>query len=70
MAPALDIWTQKRVSVDLGTQYKLTDSFKVYLNLKNLTNTPLKFTEGPTDDRVIQREFYGITVQAGFNYKL
>jgi hypothetical protein len=48
----------------------LTDSFKVYLNLKNLTNTPLKFTEGPTDDRVIQREFYGITVQAGFNYKL
>jgi hypothetical protein len=40
------------------------------INLTNPTNTPLKFTEGPGDGRVIQREFYGITVQAGVNYKL
>ncbi len=67
---ALDIWAQDRFSVDLGSQYKLNEAFKVYLNVKNLTNTPLKLTEGPGGDRVIQREFYGITVQAGFNYTL
>ncbi len=67
---ALDIWTQERFTVDFGSQYRFTDSFNVYLNVKNLTNTPLKFTEGPGEDRVIQREFYGVTVQAGVNYKL
>jgi hypothetical protein len=67
---ATDIWSQKRVSVDLGTQLQITAPFSLYLNAKNLTNTALQFTEGPADDRVIQREFYGITLQAGFNLKL
>jgi len=66
---ALDIWTQERFSVDFGSQYKVTDPFSVYFNAKNLTNTALKFTEGPGDNRIIQREFYGITLQFGGNYK-
>jgi hypothetical protein len=35
-----------------------------------LPNTPLKLTAGPGENRIIEREFYGITVQAGVNYKL
>jgi TonB-dependent receptor len=66
---ALDVWTQERLSVDFGSQYKVTEPFSVYLNVKNLTNTALKFTEGPAPDRVIQREFYDATVQFGGNYK-
>jgi TonB-dependent receptor len=66
---ALDVWTQQRLSVDFGSQLKLSDAFSVYFNLKNLTNTPLKFTEGPGEDRVIQREFYGATLQMGVTYK-
>jgi TonB-dependent receptor len=66
---ALDVWTQERFSVDFGSQYQITEPFSVYLKVKNLTNTPLKFTEGPGQDRVIQREFYGSTVQFGGNYK-
>ncbi|MDB6008752.1 MAG: TonB-Xanth-Caul: TonB-dependent receptor [Gammaproteobacteria bacterium] len=66
---ALDIWTQERFSVDFGSQYRVTQAFNVYFNLKNLTNTPLKLTEGPGEDRIIQREFYGLTVQFGGNYK-
>jgi TonB-dependent receptor len=66
---ALDAWTQERFSVDFGSQYKVTDPFSVYLNLKNLTNTPLKFTEGPGENRIIQREYYGITAQVGGTYK-
>ena len=66
---ALDIWTQERFSVDFGSQYKIKDAFNVYFNAKNLTNTALKATEGSGPDRVIQREFYGITLQIGGNFK-
>jgi TonB-dependent receptor len=62
---ALDIWTQERVSVDFGSQYKVNEWVKLYFNVKNLTNTPMKFTEGPGPDRVIQREFYDATLQFG-----
>lgn len=40
-----------------GSPYKITKALDVYLNVKNLTNTALKFTEGPGPNRVIQREF-------------
>jgi TonB-dependent receptor len=66
---ALDTWTQERLSVDFGSQYKVIEPFTMYLNLKNLTNTALKFTEGPGPGRVIQREFYGTTMQFGGTYK-
>lgn len=64
---ATDQWTQQRLSVDFGAQYQVLQPLSVYFNLKNLTNTPLKFTEGEADNRVIQREFYGVTLQAGVN---
>lgn len=67
---ATDVWTQQRLSVDFGSQYRISDAFSVYFNAKNLTNTALKITEGPADNRVIQREFYGMTLQAGVNIKL
>ena len=66
---ALDAWTQERFSVDFGSQYRVTEPFSVYLNAKNLTNVALKFTEGPGENRIIQREFYGVTVQFGGTYK-
>ena len=62
---ALDVWTQERFSVDFGSQYRVNDWLKLYFNVKNLTNTPLKFTEGPGPNRVIQREFYDATLQFG-----
>ena len=64
-----DIWAQDRFSVDFGSQYKVNDTLQVYLNAKNLTNTALKLTEGEGENRVIQREFYGVTLQAGVNVK-
>jgi outer membrane receptor protein involved in Fe transport len=63
------VWSQERLSVDFGSQYKLTEAASVYFNAKNLTNTALKFTEGPGPNRVIQREYYGTTLQFGANFK-
>ena len=51
-----------------GSQWKVFDPLSVYLNVKNITNAPLKLTEGRGENRVIQREFYSTTVQAGVNY--
>lgn len=65
----LDQWTQDRLSVDFGGKYQATEAVSVYLNLKNLTNTALKFTEGMGENRVIQREYYGVTAQFGVNLK-
>ncbi len=66
---ATDTWTQDRLSLDFGGRYQVSTPVVVYLNVKNLTNTALKFTDGEGENRVIQREFYGVTVQAGFNAK-
>ena len=41
----------------------------VYFDGKNLLNTPLEFTEGPSFSRPIQREFYDATVLAGVRIK-
>ena len=67
---ATDVWTQERLSVDFGSQYRISDRFSVYFNAKNLTNTALKLTEGPADNRVVQREFDGVTLQVGVNIEL
>ena len=53
--------------LDLGTAYAMNKAAGIYLNVKNLTDNPMRYTEGP-DNRPIQREFYGVTVQAGLNF--
>jgi TonB-dependent receptor len=62
-----DIYSEPRLSADFGASYQIAKNYGVFLNVKNLTNTAMKFTEG-TSDRVIQREFYGRTVEAGINF--
>jgi TonB-dependent receptor len=64
---ASDVFSEQRRSVDLGSSYAWSKNYGLYFNAKNLTNTPLIFTEG-LSSRPIQREFYGITYQAGVNF--
>jgi len=66
---ATDVYSEARTTVDFGGSYAFTKNLSIYGNAKNLTNTPLKFTEG-FPNRPIQREYYGPTYQIGlqFNY--
>jgi hypothetical protein len=64
-----DVYQSERFLLDLGTTYAVNAKAGLYLNFKNLTNNPMRYSEGP-DDRPIQREFYGITVQAGVTFQL
>lgn len=69
-SPATDVWSQPRFSLDLGSSYAINSHVSVFFNIKNLTDTRLKFTEGPGANRPIQREFYGQTYTAGVRMAL
>ena len=61
----LDVYSRHRLTLDVGSSYTVSHQIKVYFDAKNLLNTPLEFTEGTSDARPIQREFYDITLLAG-----
>jgi TonB-dependent receptor len=60
-----DVYSRHRLTLDVGSSYAIAHEVKVYFDAKNLLNTPLEFTEGTSDSRPIQREFYDITLLAG-----
>jgi outer membrane receptor protein involved in Fe transport len=63
-----DLYTDPINLLDLGAQYQINRRFAVYLNVKNLLNSPVRYTQG-TSGRTIQREFYGQTYQTGITAK-
>ncbi len=62
---ATDVYSRHRLTLDLGSSYAIAHEVKIYFDAKNLLNTPLEFTEGTSDARPIQREFYDVTLLAG-----
>jgi TonB-dependent receptor len=67
---AQDVYSRARLTLDFGASYAINHMVKFYLDGKNLLNTPLEFTEGPSFERPIQREFYDLTVLAGVRITL
>jgi TonB-dependent receptor len=65
MGNSTDVYSRHRTTLDLGSSYAIGHEIKIYFDAKNLLNTPLQFTEGTSDSRPIQREFYDITLLAG-----
>ncbi|MBV8783009.1 MAG: TonB-dependent receptor [Gammaproteobacteria bacterium] len=59
-----DSYQSERFILDFGSNYAFNKTTGLYFNVKNLTNNPMRYTEGP-ENRPIQREFYGVTLQAG-----
>jgi len=68
-ASGMDVFSEPRLSVDIGASYAISKTVSIFLNGKNLTNTPLRFSEGSAN-KPIQREFYGPTYQVGLNVAL
>ncbi len=61
-----DIYSQPRFRLDLGGTYDVTDQVQVYLDVKNITNTHLDFTQTKSTAFPIQNEFYGADYLFGF----
>ena len=63
-----DLYTDPINLLDLGIQYQISRTLGVYLNVKNLLDSPVRYTQGTTN-RTIQREFYGQSYQLGVTAK-
>jgi TonB-dependent receptor len=61
---ATDTIEDGRWTLDFASSYALTKNFKIYFNVKNLLNTPLRFYMGDPSFPV-QREFYDVTYESG-----
>ncbi|HUO92612.1 MAG TPA: TonB-dependent receptor [Rhizomicrobium sp.] len=53
-----DLYSQPRFRLDFGGSYKITDNIEWYLEVKNITNTKLEFTQTASSQYPVQREFY------------
>ncbi|HEY2836913.1 MAG TPA: TonB-dependent receptor [Rhizomicrobium sp.] len=65
-----DLYSQPRFRLDFGGSYQITEELQLYLDIKNITNTKLEFTQ--TNDRnfPVQREFYDADYLLGIRVKL
>lgn len=65
---ALDVFQSPRTTLDFTSSVDLTRNVRLYFNVKNITNEPLRIYEG-SPDRPIQREFYDATFEGGVKFK-
>ncbi|HEX4861473.1 MAG TPA: TonB-dependent receptor, partial [Rhizomicrobium sp.] len=63
--PTTDLYSQPRFRLDFGSTYQINDNYEFYFNVKNITDTKLEFSQGPSINDPIQREFYSVDYLAG-----
>jgi TonB-dependent receptor len=56
--PSTDQYSQPRLRLDLGAEYRVNSHVELYFDAKNLTNTHLEFTYTTSKAFPIQNEFY------------
>ncbi|MFX8543002.1 hypothetical protein ABTM06_20060, partial [Acinetobacter baumannii] len=57
-----------RTTLDLTSAVEVHKGIRLYFNVKNLTNEPLRIYERASS-RPIQREFYSATYEGGVKFK-
>lgn len=67
--PENNRWYDKNLTVDLSAAYSITPKMRVYLELNNLTNEPLRYYHG-VEDRPEQVEYYSLRGQLGLRFNL
>ena len=55
--------------MDFGGSYAITDNIDYYVDIKNITNTKLEFTQTSDIDFPVQREFYDTDFLTGIRVK-
>jgi outer membrane receptor protein involved in Fe transport len=65
-----DTFTSARTTVDANLEYNLTPRVTLFAQARNLTNTPLEFTQSASSQYPIQREFYDMDYLGGVRFRL
>lgn len=65
-----DLYSQPRFRLDFGGSYALTDKITYYLDIKNISDTRLEFTQTSDRNFPVQREFYGPTYLTGIRFQM
>jgi TonB-dependent receptor len=65
-----DNFTSARTTVDANIEYNLTPRVTLFAQARNITNTPLEFTQSASSQYPIQREFYDMDYLGGVRLKL
>jgi outer membrane receptor protein involved in Fe transport len=66
----LDEYYGAQWRIDLNGYYQFNDVIQVFGDLRNATNTPLRFYLGPPDNRrILQTEFYSFWARLGVRLK-
>ncbi|WP_421854481.1 TonB-dependent receptor [Novosphingobium sp.] len=63
-----DVFQSARTTLDLTSSLDIYKGVRLYFNVKNLTNEPLRIYER-SENRPIQREFYDRTFEGGLKFK-
>ncbi len=63
-----DIFQSARTTLDLTSTYEIRPGIRLYFNVKNITNEPLRYYEASAN-RPVQREFYNETYEGGVKFK-
>jgi TonB-dependent receptor len=63
--PGTDLYSQARLRVDFGGSYAITKDIGYYVDIKNITNTKLEFTQTDSTNFPVQREFYDLDFLTG-----
>jgi TonB-dependent receptor len=65
-----DLYSQPRFRLDFGGSYAITEQITYYLDIKNISDTKLEFTQTADRSLPVQREFYGPTYLTGIRFQM
>jgi TonB-dependent receptor len=65
-----DNFTSARTTVDANLEYNVTPRVTFFVQARNITNSPLEFTQSASSQYPIQREFYDLDYLGGVRLKL
>jgi TonB-dependent receptor len=70
LGPDYYIWSDANFTIDASATVSIVEKLKVFVELNNLSNSPVKMFMGDDSRRVTSQEWYGTRGQLGFRYEI
>ncbi|MEN2416246.1 TonB-dependent receptor [Flavobacterium mesophilum] len=70
LGPDYYIWTDSNFTIDASSTVNINKRLKVFIELNNLSDSPLKMYMGADKRRITSQEWYGSRGQVGLRYEI